>query len=32
MKAIEEAEKNIEKGEVRNYREFVEELEEAHEI
>lgn len=27
VKAIEEAEKNIEKGEVRNYREFIEELE-----
>ena len=32
VKAIEEAEKNIEKGEVRNYKEFIEELEKTHEI
>ena len=32
MKAIEEAEKNIRKGEVRNYKEFIEELEKTHEI
>ena len=32
MKAIEEAEKNIRKEEVRNYKEFIEELEKTHEI